>query len=72
MQTLPNYDNWKLESPIEYSKELCKCGFCNTALHEGDEVIPYNDAFYCSEECYQEKLCRMNEPDYITLSEEVI
>ncbi|WP_100406231.1 hypothetical protein [Bacillus solitudinis] len=67
-----SYDSWKLDSPVQFKKRLCKCGYCKTALHKGDEAIPYRDSFYCSEECYQEKLVAMNEPNFIKLTEEAI
>ncbi len=54
-------------------KPLHRCDFCESPLFEHDTVIEYQPQgnarlkLFCSEDCYQEVLIRMNEPNYIKL-----
>ena len=72
IEMIRNYDVWKLDSPVAYPKPLCKCGECNSDMHDGDSVIAYNGEYYCGEECYHQALCRINEPEYVRLSKDDI
>lgn len=41
---------------------ITHCPVCGGEIFEGEDVIKYDDEFFCAEECYQEALLQDNPP----------
>lgn len=53
MYAIPNYDNWKLATQLDYERVVGYCPACNECVYKGEEVYAIEDE-YIHEDCFEE------------------